>query len=119
MISESGKVIGKTRKNHIPNMKKFNEATYFSEGTLGHPVYDTTFGKIAINICYERHHPQSWLMYGLNGAELVFNPAANTGDDESEQSWLVEARAAAIANSYYTFAVNRVGMVRITSIKFF
>ncbi|KAH9395995.1 Beta-ureidopropionase [Tyrophagus putrescentiae] len=109
IISESGKVMGKTRKNHIPRIKDFNEAAYFGEGTLGHPVYDTTFGKIAVNICYERHHPQSWLMYGLNGAELVFNPSANTGDDSSEQSWLVEARAAAIANSYYTFPVNRVG----------
>lgn len=33
-------------------------------------------GKIAINICYGRHHPQNWMMYGLNGAEIVFNPSA-------------------------------------------
>lgn len=30
------------------------------ESTLGHPVFETQFGKIAINICYGRHHPQNW-----------------------------------------------------------
>ena len=52
VISETGHVIGKTRKNHIPRIKDFNEAAYFRESTLGHPVYDTKFGKIGINICY-------------------------------------------------------------------
>lgn len=55
-----------------------------------------------------RHHPQNWLMYGLNGAELVFNPSATVGG-LSEPLWSIEARCAAIANSYYTFAINRVG----------
>ena len=36
-------------------------------------------GKIAINICYGRHHPQNWMMYGVNGAEIVFNPSATVG----------------------------------------
>ena len=41
------------------------------ESTLGHPVFETQWGKIAINICYGRHHPQNWMMYGINGAEIV------------------------------------------------
>jgi len=53
-------------------------------------------GRIAVNICYGRHHPQNWLMYGVNGAEskivlktkiffclnlclVVFNPSATVG----------------------------------------
>jgi len=36
-------------------------------------------GRIAVNICYGRHHPQNWLMYGVNGAEIVFNPSATVG----------------------------------------
>lgn len=78
------------------------------ESTLGHPVFETKYGKIAINICYGRHHPQNWMMYGLNGAELVFNPSATVGG-LSEPLWSIEARCAAIANSFYTFAINRVG----------
>ena len=95
VISNSGKVIGISRKNHIPRVGDFNEvcsftkfylsllqylifysdtklqSTYYMESTLGHPVFETQWGKIAINICYGRHHPQNWMMYGVNGAEIV------------------------------------------------
>ena len=47
-------------------------------------------------------------MFGLNGAEIVFNPSATVGQ-LSEPLWGVEARNAAIANGYFTFAINRVG----------
>ncbi|ETN81479.1 hydrolase, carbon-nitrogen family [Necator americanus] len=108
VISHTGKVIGKSRKNHIPRVGDFNEANYYMESTLGHPVFQTAFGKIAINICYGRHHPQNWMMYALNGAEIIFNPSATTGD-LSEPLWGIEARNAAIANHCYTVAINRVG----------
>ena len=156
VISNSGAVIGKTRKNHIPRVGDFNEvclflsfcrlfvshflvfhlfstnvppiisgqiswhfwvffqSTYYMEGDTGHRVFQTAFGKdtqnqstrarwttdfcprewtgssdlnlfsapakIAVNICYGRHHPLNWLMYGINGAEIVFNPSATVGE---------------------------------------
>lgn len=113
IISDTGRVIGKTRKNHIPRVGDFNESTYYMESTLGHPVFDTKFGKVAVNICYGRHHPQNWLMYGVNGAEIVFNPSATVGN-LSEPLWGIEARNAAVANSYFTCAINRVGSVSLT-----
>ncbi|RWS21931.1 beta-ureidopropionase-like protein, partial [Leptotrombidium deliense] len=91
VISNKGKILGKTRKNHIPR------STYYMEGNLGHPVFQTEWGKIAVNICYGRHHPQNWMMYGINGAEIVFNPSA-TVSGLSEPLWPIEARNAAIAN---------------------
>ncbi|KAF2320562.1 hypothetical protein GH714_028293 [Hevea brasiliensis] len=56
--------------------------------------------KIAVNICYGRHHPLNWLAFGLNGAEIVFNPSATVGE-LSEPMWPIEACNAAIANSYF------------------
>lgn len=50
----------------------------------------------------------NWQAFGMNGAEIVFNPSATVGS-LSEPLWGVEARNAAIANSYYTAAINRVG----------
>lgn len=44
----------------------------------------------------------------MNGAEIVFNPSATVGE-LSEPMWGIEARNAAIANSYYVGAINRVG----------
>jgi len=108
VISNSGNVLGKARKNHIPRVGDFNESTYYMEGDRGHEVFQTQFGKIAVNICYGRHHPLNWLMYGINGAEIVFNPSA-TVDGFSEHLWPIEARNAAIANGYYTCGINRVG----------
>lgn len=108
VIGNNGNVIGKHRKNHIPRVGDFNESTYYMEGNTGHPVFETAYGKIAINICYGRHHPLNWLAFGLNGAEIVFNPAATVGA-LSEPLWAIEARNAAIANNYFVAAINRVG----------
>uniref|UniRef100_A0AC35G9Q2 Antitoxin VbhA domain-containing protein n=2 Tax=Panagrolaimus sp. PS1159 TaxID=55785 RepID=A0AC35G9Q2_9BILA len=108
VISHTGNVIGKSRKNHIPRVGDFNESTYYMESTLGHPVFETAFGKIGINICYGRHHPQNWMMYALNGAEIIFNPSA-TVNGLSEALWPIEARNAAIANHVFTVGINRVG----------
>ncbi|XP_020297167.1 beta-ureidopropionase [Pseudomyrmex gracilis] len=108
VINTDGTVLGKHRKNHIPRVGDFNESTYYMEGNTGHPVFNTPFARIAINICYGRHHPLNWLMFGLNGAEIVFNPSATTGE-LSEHLWPIEARCAAIANNYFTCAINRVG----------
>lgn len=77
ILSNTGKYLGKSRKNHIPCMEGCdNETTYYAQGNSGHPVFETEFGRIAVNICYGRHHPQHWMMFGLNGAEIVFNPTA-------------------------------------------
>mmetsp|Transcript_2971 Transcript_2971/g.8705 ORF Transcript_2971/g.8705 Transcript_2971/m.8705 type:complete len:406 (-) Transcript_2971:2624-3841(-) len=108
VIGNKGNLIGKHRKNHIPRVGDFNESTYYLEGDTGHPVFETAFGRIGVNICYGRHHPLNWMAFGLNGAEIVFNPSATVGE-LSEPMWSIEARNAAIANSYYVAAINRVG----------
>ena len=47
-------------------------------------------------------------MFGLNGAEIVFNPSATVGA-LSEPMWPIEGRNAAIANNYFVGGINRVG----------
>jgi beta-ureidopropionase len=108
VIGNNGNIIGVHRKNHIPRVGDFNESTYYMEGDTGHPVFVTQFGKVAINICYGRHHPLNWLMFGINGAEIVFNPSATVGA-LSEPLWPIEARCASIANNYFTAGINRIG----------
>jgi len=108
VVGNRGNVIGTHRKNHIPSVGDFNEANYYRDGNDGWPVFETDFGKIGINICYGRHHPLNWMAFGLNGAEIVFNPSATVGE-LSEPLWAIEARNAAIANSYFAAGCNRVG----------
>lgn len=108
VINHEGKYLGKSRKNHIPRVGDFNEATYYLEGNTGHKVFETIYGKIGINICYGRHHPLNWQGYALNGAEIIFNPSATVGA-LSEPMWGIEGRNAAIANGVFTGNINRVG----------
>jgi len=77
------------KKNHIPRVGDFNESTYYESGKTGWPVFETEFGKVAVNICYGRHHPLNWFCFSLNGAEIVFNPSA-TVDSLSESLWAIE-----------------------------
>lgn len=73
------------------------------EGNTGHPVFETAYGKIAVNICYGRHHPLNWLAFGLNGAEIVFNPSATVGE-LSEPMWPIEVPFATYQNFIFTHA---------------
>lgn len=108
VVFYNGRILGRHHKNHIPRVGDFNESTYYMEGNLGHPVFETPFGRVGINICYGRHHPLNWFMQGVNGAEIVFNPSATVGG-LSEPMWPIEARCAAIANHYFSVGINRVG----------
>ncbi|KAK6058547.1 hydrolase, carbon-nitrogen family [Cooperia oncophora] len=106
VISQTGKIIGKTRKNHIPRVGDFNESTYYMES-----FFRRFTGKIAINICYGRHHPQNWMMYGLNGAEIIFNPSATVGA-LSEPLWRIEARQCQLSRSLFHKLANNRGALK-------
>lgn len=109
VISETGEYLGKYRKTHIPHCHPgFWEKFYFKPGNLGYPVFDTTFGRIGVYICYDRHFPEGARALGLNGAEIVFNPSATVAG-LSEYLWKLEQPAHAVANQYFVGAINRVG----------
>lgn len=74
------------------------------EGNTGHPLFETAYGKMAIDICYWRHHPLNWLAFGSNGAEFKFDPSATVGE-LNEPTWPIEAQNVAIANSYFVGSI--------------
>lgn len=102
------------RKHHIPHVAAgggscgFWEKYYFKPGNLGYPVFDTSFAKVGVYICYDRHFPEGARVLGLGGAEIVFNPSATVAGT-SEYLWKLEQPAHAVANGYYVAAINRVG----------
>jgi beta-ureidopropionase len=109
VIDERGEYLGKYRKHHIPHCHPgFWEKFYFKPGNLGYPVFETTFGRIGVYICYDRHFPEGARELGLNGAEIVFNPSATVAG-LSEYLWKLEQPAHAVANQYFLGAINRVG----------
>ena len=109
VIDNTGKYLGKYRKNHIPHVAPgFWEKFYFRPGNLGYPTFDLGFVRIGLYICYDRHFPEGARALGLNGAEIVFNPSATVAG-LSEHLWKIEQPAHAVANGYFIAAINRVG----------
>jgi N-carbamoylputrescine amidase len=109
MIDADGAYLGKYRKNHIPQVAPgFWEKYYFKPGNLGYPVFQTSYAKVGVYICYDRHFPEGARELGLNGAEIVFNPSATVAG-LSEYLWKLEQPAHAVANAYFVGAINRVG----------
>jgi N-carbamoylputrescine amidase len=109
VIDADGKYLGKYRKNHIPHVAPgFWEKYYFKPGNLGYPVFETTYGRVGVYICYDRHFPEGARILGLNGAEIVLNPSATVAG-LSEYLWKLEQPAHAVANGYFVGAINRVG----------
>ncbi len=53
--------------------------------------------------------PKAHAPWGLNGAEIVFNPSATVAG-LSEYLWKLEQPAHAVANGYFVGAINRVGV---------
>jgi N-carbamoylputrescine amidase len=108
VIDADGTYLGKYRKQHIPQTSGFWEKYFFKPGDGGYPVFQTQYAKVGVYICYDRHFPEGWRALGLNGAEIVFNPSATVAG-LSQYLWKLEQPAAAVANTYFVGAINRVG----------
>ena len=108
VIDADGTYLGTYRKQHIPHTSGFWEKYFFKPGDGGYPVFETKYAKVGVYICYDRHFPEGWRALGLNGAEIVFNPSATVAG-LSQYLWKLEQPAAAVANTYFVGAINRVG----------
>jgi N-carbamoylputrescine amidase len=117
VIDAGGALLGLYRKMHIPDDPLYYEKFYFAPGDLGFPYFDTRFGRIAVQICWDQWYPEGARMAALSGAIIVFYPTA-IGWHPSEKArhgaaeldaWRTVQRGHAIANGIYVAAVNRVG----------
>ena len=108
VLDSDGSYLGKYRKKHIPHTSGFWEKYFFKPGDVSYPVFQTRYAKIGIYICYDRHFPEGARIYGLSGAEIVYNPSATVAG-LSEYLWKLEQPAHAVANGYFMGCINRVG----------
>lgn len=107
VISHEGRLLGKYRKIHIPQLVGYNEKFYFRPGNLGYPVFEDWGCKFGVVICYDRHFPEGPRIEALKGAEIVFVPTC-TG--LYPELWELELRAHAAFNTIYVAGVNRCGL---------
>ncbi len=116
VVIDSGRILGKYRKMHIPDDPGFYEKFYFEPGDLGFKVFETRYARISVLICWDQWFPEAARLAALGGAEILFYPTAigwkpkEKKETESyRNAWETIQRAHAIANGIYVAAVNRVG----------
>jgi predicted amidohydrolase len=83
LLDRQGNLAGKYRKVHLPREE-------WKKGiTPGHdyPVFETDFGRIAIQICYDWFFPEPEAIFAARGAEILFAPTwGNTQPDRDGQA---------------------------------
>ncbi len=118
LIDDDGEIIGKYRKNHIPDEPFYYEKYYFKPGNLEYPVFETHYARIGIGICWDQWFPETGRILALNGAELIIFPTAIAASyhgsglwtgERMREEWIVVNRAQASMNKVFLAAVNRVG----------
>jgi len=94
LLDREGKLAGKYRKVHLPREEWQKGITPGDE----YPVFQTDFGTVAIQVCYDWFFPEIGTIWGLQGAEIVFAPTWGTtfadkdGRAEGETVFRVRAR---------------------------
>jgi predicted amidohydrolase len=70
-------------------------------------VWDTSFGPVAMAICYDLRFPEMIRKLARRGAKLLLIPAE--WPDPRLRHWQVLTEARAIENGFYVIGANRVG----------
>jgi N-carbamoylputrescine amidase len=106
-VFDAGKLTGVYRKMHVPNLPLYREQFYFSPGSSGFPVFETSCGRIGVQICWDNLFPEGARILALKGAEIIISPTAASINTHS--LWERAITANAFANNIFIFRVNRVG----------
>ena len=115
VIDSNGTIMDLYRKSHIPDGPGYEEKYYFHPGNTGFKVWETSFGKIGVGICWDQWFPEAARIMTLSGAELIFYPTAigsepDSANFDSKEAWQIVMQGHAAANSIPIIASNRIGV---------
>lgn len=121
MIDADGSVLGVYRKTHIPDDHFYQEKFYFTPGNTGFQVWNTTYGKIGVGICWDQWFPEAARCMALQGAQVLLYPTAIGSepiiDCDSMPHWRRCMQGHAAANVVPVIAANRIGEERVEPVK--
>lgn len=105
VIDRQGKTIGEYRKIRLTVGEMDKGLT---PGPINPPVFETDFGRIGIQICYDIEWPDAWVALKKKGAEIVFWPSAfAAGMKVNTKAW---------DNQYCVVSSTRKGTTKIVDI---
>lgn len=98
--------VGVYRKWFLPNFGPYEEKMHFHKGAAV-PVFETPFGKLGVQICYDLFFPELAKVSCLKGADIVVNISASPITARALFEKIIEARA--VENAVFFAYLNRVG----------
>lgn len=114
---DCGKLLGVYRKTHIPDDHYYQEKFYFTPGHTGFRVWETSFGKIGVGICWDQWFPETARCLALGGAEMILYPTAIGSEPilecDSMSHWRRTMQGHAAANLVPVIAANRFGVEKV------
>ncbi len=95
LVDESGSLVGKYRKVHLPGHEEHEperpfqhlERRYFKEGPEGFGVWEAFDGIIGMALCNDRRWPETYRVMALQGAEMIligYNTPMHYAPDPSQ-----------------------------------
>jgi len=113
VINADGTVMDNYRKTHIPDGPGYEEKFYFKPGDSGFKVYETSYGKIGVGICWDQWFCETARALALMDAEIIFYPTAIGSEPEihldSKEHWQRVQMGHAATNTVPVVVANRVG----------
>jgi len=112
LVNQSGEIIGKYRKVHLPGhsepqaSRDFQhlEKRYFEPGDLGFPVFKGFNGNMGMAICNDRRWPETYRVMGLQDVEMVMlgynTPFGHVGRQEMDSLTLFHNHLSMQAGAY-------------------
>jgi N-carbamoylputrescine amidase len=118
VMLDCGRNLGIYRKTHIPDDHFYQEKFYFTPGNTGFKVFDTTYGRVGMGICWDQWFPETARSLALLGADIILYPTAIGSEPilggDSSGHWMRTMQGHSAANIIPVAAANRYGIEEVT-----
>lgn len=109
VIDRRGEYVGRQRMMHLAEEPGYNEKFYYAPGQDTYHVFELEGWRFGVAICYDRHFPEVFRSFILQGAECVLVPTAVAAGEPFADVYQIEMQAAAVTHGVYIAMANRAG----------
>ncbi len=111
LMDRAGQIAGSYQKNHpVVEGSAYTKVEFGSRPGRAVPIFDTDFGRIGVQICFDVEYPDGWEALDQAGAEIFFWLSAyDGGRDLQAKAWQYHRFLASAVQSSYARILNRMG----------
>jgi beta-ureidopropionase len=111
LLDRSGKITGSYQKHHpVVEGSAYDRLEFGSRPGSDLPVFDTDFGRIGVQICFDAEYRDGWEALDRAGAEVIFWLSAYDGGRTiSSKAWTYHRFVASAVQTTYARILNMMG----------